>query len=170
MTSDTKNHYSWDPLIVAKLATAPYSTMAQDGSQDVQIAALLNAETVAGPRADVPVASVTGYLALQGALYSLKVFAGAALNQTQPHDNALIAANELLTVISDLRVFQTSDPAIHDALKVFLDALVANGNLTQPQEDAMLKMAETTIPWWRIIGMETALNEHDLARARAGGL
>lgn len=147
------NQTAWDPAILAKLGTAPYAAMAQDGSADAQIATAMNAETETGPTQLVPIDDVMSYLASNGLWPA--IVAASGTNQ-----GAAVAVG----IASNIRL-HSIDMTLATTLSD-LESLVSAGLLSQAQSDALVEMSTTTIPWWQSIGAPSSLNEHDIARAR----
>lgn len=147
--------------LIAKWATLT-------GTTDEKLAAV-NALTLPGPNADVPVAAVEGYLSLAGVPTAMEDWIAANPAPSVPRT----ACNELLRTIASPHVetFAMSQPATYAALQGMLQALEAVSLLTSGQVADLLAMAATTVPWWQASvaagggGLSGPVSETDLEPA-----
>ena len=146
---------------------ARWATLAGTAAQKL---AAINAETVAGPNADVAVSAVVATLALSGKLAGLQTYA-----QSPPANavaQAVTAARELVALMSspNAPAFRMSDPSVYTTVQGFLSALVADvaTGITADNQSALLALAATTIPWWTANGYASPISQGDLDAA--GGL
>ena len=127
--------------------TALWATLPA-GDTTAQKLAAVNAMTVAGPKQDVPIGAVAGYLALQGKLAALQDYAAAKTGQPQ----AVVAARELVTLLAAPSVssFRMSDPATYGAIAAFLNALAgdAASGITSGDVTALLALAQAPDISW----------------------
>lgn len=153
---------SYYDALIAKWATLT-------GSTDEKLAAI-NSEMVDGPKQDVPVSAITGYLALNLKLAPLIAYAdsppaGAIAGST-------LCARNLVAVfrLPQPPAFGTSDPTTYDALSAALDAIIADplSGLTQADGVALMALADTQILWREANGYSTPISVYDLQQA--GGL
>jgi len=127
------------------------------GDTTEQKLAAVNAMSVAGPKQDVPVGEVVGYLALQGKLSALQDYAAAKTGQAQ----AVIAARELATLLAapSVSTFRMSDETTYGAIAAFLNALAgdAASGITAADVTALLALAQAPdISWCRANGYPDA--------------
>lgn len=127
--------------------------------------AALNAETAAGPRQDVSVGAVEGYMRLGGLITAMQTWV-----DTKPGaSSAFTAANELLGIIGSVHVttFEMSKAPIYAAVQGFLGALAASppALITTQNVSDLLAMAETTVPWHIANGYPNPINANDLVAA-----
>lgn len=130
----------------------------------------INAATVVGPRVDVAISSVVGYLALQAKLSTLQAYASNPPTSAVPQ--AVVAAKELVTLIAtpSIHIFQLTDANTYAAVSNFLNALAgdAGTGIVASDVTALLGMAETTVSWWSANGYSSPISQTDLDAA--GGL
>lgn len=148
--------------LVAQWATVTGTT--------AQKLAAINAQTIAGPKVDVPISSVIAYLALNGKLATLQAY-GASPPATA-NAQALIAARELVALMTSPNAppFRMSESSVFSAVQGFLQALTADAatGVTAADQSALLALANTTIPWWQSAGYASPISQGDLEAA--GGL
>lgn len=125
------------------------------GMTDDQIAATLNAKTVAGPDRQVPIIVLTKYLREAGAWLPIRAAAVAGTSQ------GAIAA---VDYNSDLRAATIDMDA--PIVAAMLADLVGHGLLTQAQSDAMVALKATTIPYLSTLGWSVNVTAADVAAAR----
>lgn len=117
------------------------------GTTDEKIAAA-NALTLPGPAVDVAVSAIEGALGLAGSLTAIEDW----LDTSPPLGEARTSAKELMrTIVSPhVMTFQTSKPEVLATLTAMLGSLVAvvPPLLASEQVNALLAMAQTTVPWW----------------------
>lgn len=127
----------------------------------------LNAQTVAGPKKDVPVSSVVGYLALNAKLSGVQKYASAP-----PATEAGIAGAELVAILNcpNAPPFGMADPTTYAAVNGLLSALASDSTsgITSADVTALLALAATSVPWWQANGYSSPISASDLAAA--GGL
>ena len=132
--------------------------------------AAVNGWTVAGPAKDVSASSVLGYLALQGKLSMLQIYAAGA--PTTGRSAAQVAACELVALFTlpSFTGFQMSNPAVYAACGGFLSALTldAVSGIVAADVTNILALAATTAPWWESAGLSSPISAADLDAA--GGL
>lgn len=135
--------------------TAKWATLS--GTTAAKLAAL-NAATAAGPRVNVDVSTMVGFLMLGGAYLKLAAFAQSVANSDTTHDNALGAAKMLMALISSPNApqFTMTDPTKYAAIKSLLDtiqaeetAVAGSTGITQQIHDGLLALCETQVPWWK---------------------
>ncbi len=145
--------------LIAKWATL-------SGSSNEKLAAI-NALTVDGPKVDVPISEIVGYLALSGKLAGLQTY--AANPPSGANASALVAARELVALIAspNAPAFHMSDPSVYTTVQGFLSALVGDvvTGITATDQAALLGLAATTIPWWQSAGYASPVGMGDLAAA-----
>jgi hypothetical protein len=114
----------------------------------------LNATKVAGPRRDVQVSEVIGYLELNLKMDALLNYAAAA--PTTGGTQAQIAARNLAREFQLMQSppFGTSDPTIYATLSAALNAIASDSasGVTLADAVAMLALANTQILWWQANG------------------
>jgi len=146
---------------------AKWATLA--GTTEEKLAAI-NAITIDGPKIDVPISAVVAYLALSGKLAALQAYAAAPPANAEAQ--ALIAARELVALIASPNAppFRMSQATVYAKVQAFLAALAADAasGVTAEDQNALLALAATTIPWWQSAGYSAPIGTGDLDAA--GGL
>lgn len=148
------NGTTWDAAIRAHPL---YKASPADGSGDAALAEALNAITEGGGTRPVSVNKITNYLRAENKWLGIKKAAAAG-------DVAAEAAVDLSE--------DTRDNTVRlDLLlvKQLLGSLVQSDLMTADNLAAINEMGKIIVPWWQTIGAPSPLNEHDIARARAGG-
>ncbi len=155
-------------------------TALADGDTADQKLAKVNAWQVAGPTQDVKISDIVGFLwntpAYGAAAYALlAIFAQAPTNGNQAHDNALLAVQRLMGVLTSPNApdFRTSKPSVYSNMKLWADGVLAyelsgptpSTGWTQIVHDGMLALAATAAPWTTSVGLPETLNDNDLAAA-----
>jgi hypothetical protein len=114
--------------------------------------AAINALTVPGPSAPVPIVAVTEYLRSNNLWLAIK-----AATATSPGAAAAVDYN------SDTRA-QTIDFSLPIVGQMLAD-LVGRALLSQQQSDAMVALGATTLPWWKANGYRAPITGQDLVEA-----
>jgi hypothetical protein len=109
--------------------------------------AKLNAWTITGPKQDVPISAVEGYLGLRGILTAIEDW----LATNPAAGTSRTAAKELLRAIASphVTVFQMSDPDVYARVQAMLGSLVAAppALLTPDEEAELLALATPQVLW-----------------------
>ena len=174
----------YTPLVAVWPTTALPSgvtgTALASGDTAPQKLAKVNAWTVAGPTQDVKISDIVGFLwntpASGSAAYALlQTFAQAPTNGNTTHDNALLAIQRLMGVLTSPNApdFKTSKTSVYAGMKIWADGVLAyeqtgptpSTGWTQTVHDGMLALAATAVPWTTSVGLPTTLNDNDVTAA-----
>jgi len=143
------NAVEWDAAIRAHPAY-------QAGGSDEAIAAAINADDRVGPDQPVPVSAIVNYLRREGVWLAIKMAAS----------QGVVSAAAAVDLASDMHA-GTVDLTL-PIVRELLPDLVTRGLMKQAQLDMVFAMGKTVTPGWQALGAPSALNEHDIYRARAG--
>jgi hypothetical protein len=135
-----------------------------DGMATADKRAAVNSWTVPGQPQDVRTGDIVAYLAMASKLAALSDYGSKPPVGANP--SAVTAARELVTILTtpSIASFRMSDPTIFEAMEGFLAVLVsdtANSGITANDQAALLGLAATTAPWWKSIGLSSALQHSD---------
>ena len=129
--------------------------------------AAINAATADGPKRDISVSSVVGYLATIGALDTLQTY--AATSPAGSNATAVKIARNFLAFcqFAPAGVFQTSDQTHYSAITAQLDELAADATsgVTQATADYLIGLSATSVSWWSANGYTSPIGEGDLQAA-----
>lgn len=153
------NAVPWDADILAKLATDPYNKMPQDGSADVEMSGMMNAEEVSVIVA-FPWVSAKKIAQAYGDWPNIVI-----RSEERPADATVKAAINAVS-LDDGQVIDPSNVYAWKAFEAGMSVLHASGDLSDAAIGEIGKLPVSAIPWWQSINASSPLNEHDLARAR----
>lgn len=147
-----------------------------DKMSDAEIAAAINIKTVAGLTQDVVLGDVAGVFLQKHAFVPLQKFAQRAPSGDATHDAALQVAETFVAWIglgSNAPIFRCSQPEIYAEAQQMLGALMAqeaaekgSTGVTQEVNDAVIALAQTTVPLWQSLGSHRELDHGDIIQAR----